>query len=172
MNRVVSYLVRFVVMLIGYGVACLAASAFLAILMLGAFGFSAEEVRWMGDATLLVTVPLLALFLAYAAFTPSALVILLGELLARRDWLSHALGGGAVGLATAAWYRGALPLHPGTPAHMPDSDLINPLIADPRFLALAAGSGIVGGVFYWLTAGRWAGGWRDPGGGRPTSPAP
>ena len=58
MSRVVSYLVRFVVMLFGYGVACLAASAFLAILMLGAFGFSAEEVRWMGDATLLVTVPL------------------------------------------------------------------------------------------------------------------
>ena len=86
--------------------------------------------------------------------------------------MAAVLGLVVLGVAATAWYRGALPPYPDAAAPMPEPDFVNRAIADPRFLALAAGAGIVGGVFYWLTAGRWAGGWRGPDGGRPTSPAP
>lgn len=65
MNRFVAYFIRCLVILLGYAVAVLAASAFINVLFLGAIGFSAEETRWMASGPLVVTIPLLAIFIAY-----------------------------------------------------------------------------------------------------------
>ena len=108
MNRFAAYFIRCLVILFGYAVAVLAASAFINVLFLGAIGFSAEETRWLASGPLVVTVPLLAVFVGYFAFAPSALLILATELLARRDWLFYALGGGVVAgiVLGVAWQSG------------------------------------------------------------------
>ena len=36
---------------------------------------------------------------------------------------------------------------------------INFDVTDPRAIAAVIGCGMVGGIFYWLSAGRWAGSW-------------
>lgn len=41
-------------------------------------------------------------------------------------------------------------------------------ITDPRVVAAVVGCGMVGGISYWLSAGRWAGSWRKI--GNPISP--
>lgn len=145
MNRFAAYFIRCLVILFGYAVAILAASAFINVLFLGALGFSAEETRWMASGPLVVTIPLLAVFVAYFAFAPSALLILLTEVLARRDWLFYALGGGVVAgvVLGVAWQSG-------------DPDFA---VADTRVVLGILGAGMVGGIFYWICAGRWAGSW-------------
>ncbi|MBR2690695.1 MAG: hypothetical protein IKE42_22810 [Aquamicrobium sp.] len=145
MNRFAAYFIRCLVILFGYAVAVLAASAFINVLFLGAIGFSAEETRWLANGPLVVTVPLLAVFVGYFAFAPSALLILATELLARRDWLFYALGGGVVAgiVLGVAWQSG-------------DPDFA---ATDTRIILGIVGAGMVGGIFYWLSAGRWAGSW-------------
>lgn len=157
MNRFVAYFIRCLVILLGYAVAVLAASAFINVLFLGAIGFSAEETRWMASGPLVVTIPLLAIFIAYFAFAPSALLILAAEVLARRDWLFYALGGGvAAGIVLGvAWQSG-------------DPDFA---VTDTRVILGIIGAGMVGGIFYWLCAGRWAASWWSEG-RPPTSPGP
>jgi hypothetical protein len=75
-NRLLAYLVRFAVILIGYVVASLAASAFLNILFLAAIGYTPEHAQPAATASLLFSVPFVALFVAYFAFMPAAVVIL------------------------------------------------------------------------------------------------
>jgi hypothetical protein len=84
-----------------------------------------------------------ALFVAYFAFMPAAVVILISEILSRRDWLFYALSGAVV----AAVFLGFV--HQNV-----DSDL-----TEPGAIAAVIGCGMVGGIFYWLSAGRWAGSW-------------
>ncbi|HEV2506606.1 MAG TPA: hypothetical protein VGV39_26265 [Mesorhizobium sp.] len=145
MNRFAAYFIRCLVILFGYAVAVLAASAFINVLFLGAIGFSAEETRWLASGPLVVTIPLLAVFISYFAFVPSALLILAMEVLGRRDWLFYALGGGVVAgiVLGVAWRSG----DPGF------------AVTETRVILGVVGAGMVGGIFYWLCAGRWAGSW-------------
>lgn len=160
MNRVLAILASCFIDVMGFVVAALAASAFIHVMFLGAAGFGA------GEAPLLLTgsvfsVPFVALFVAYFAFLPTLPVILLGEVLARRDWLFYALGGVFVGLAIAALFWGAaLPI-----VDDPDAGA-EPIYRDASFLALLVAAGVVGGLAYWLVAGRQSGAWR----GRPELP--
>ncbi|WP_204350282.1 hypothetical protein, partial [Klebsiella pneumoniae] len=80
---------------------------------------------------LVVTIPLLALFIGYFAFAPSAVLILLSEVLARRDWLFYALGGGVVAAAIIGFARQS-----GDPDFM---------IAGTRVILALIGAGMVGG---------------------------
>ena len=148
MTRVVAYLVRFVVILIGYAVASLAASAFLNIIFLAYLGFTPEHAAQPATtASLMFSIPFVSLFVAYFAFMPACIVILVSEILGRRDWLFYALGGALV----AAVFLGL--------AHQSgDSDFV---ATDTHAIMVVIGSGMVGGIFYWLSAGRWAGSWRQ-----------
>lgn len=148
MTRIVAYLLRCVAILFGYAAASLAASAFLHLIVVAHFETGLENQPALTTAPFLFSIPFVALFVAYFAFVPSAVVILISEVLARRDWLFHALGGGVV----AAVFLGFL-----HEAADPDFEVTG---AMPMLTVL--GSGIVGGFTYWLCAGQWAGAWQGP----------
>ena len=139
MNRVFAWLGRFAVILAGYVAAALAASAFLNLVFLGSAGFSAEQAPMVATGSIVFSIPFVALFVAYFAFIPSIPVILVAEILGRRDWLSYAIGGAVIGLAVVGFFFAII------------------------------GGGMVGGIAYWLIAGRWAGSWLGPAGSAGTS---
>lgn len=157
MGRIFAYLLRFAVILVGFVAAVLAASAFIHLLFLGSAGFLEEDVRPVAGVAMLFSVPLVGLFVAYFVFVPSVIAIGVAELLGRRDWLSYALLGAGVGIAFIATASGNV-------------DAGYDLTATPIALGIIGG-GMVGGIAYWLTAGRWAGSWRsEPPPRLPTSP--
>ncbi|RUU86698.1 MAG: hypothetical protein EOQ39_32475 [Mesorhizobium sp.] len=145
MARLVGYLVRFTVILFGYAVASLAASAFLNILLLASLGYTPEHAHPTATASLYFSIPFAALFVAYFALMPASVVILLAEILGRRDWLFYALAGAVV----AGVFLG-LANHSGDTAFA---------VRDTSAIMAVIGSGMVGGIFYWLSAGRWAASW-------------
>jgi len=146
-NRLVAYLIRFAVILIGYVVASLAASAFLNIMVLASLGYAPEHAHPTATASLYFSIPFVALFVAYFAFMPAAIVIIVSEILSRRDWLFYALAGAVV----AAVFLGFV--HRTADANFD--------VTDTSAVLAVVGCGMVGGIFYWLSAGRWAGSWRQ-----------
>jgi hypothetical protein len=161
MSRVLDYILRFAVILVGYAVATLAASAFVHLLFLGAAGFQPDESSAYVVGPLLFSIPFTALFVGYFAFLPSVVMILIGEVLGQRNWLFYALSGAAVGLAVIAlFWQSPMEWDVQTNAEI--------TFGTSRFVGLMIGGGIVGGLAYWLCAGRFAGNWRD----RPTSSGP
>ncbi|MER8976894.1 hypothetical protein NKH84_13020 [Mesorhizobium sp. M0902] len=156
MNRLVAYLIRFAVILVGYGVASLAASAFLNIMFLASLGLMTDETQPVAQASLWFSVPFVALFVAYFAFMPAAVAILVSEILGRRDWLFYALAGAAVAAVFLGFVR--------------QTKDANFEITNTSVMLAVIGCGMVGGIFYWLSAGRSAGSWRQI--GRPISPGP
>lgn len=160
MSRILAIIVRLFVMLAGYLAAALAASAFLHLLILGSLGFTAEQMPSVVGGTIVFSIPFIALFVAYFSLIPAIVVLLIAELLARRDWLTYTIGGAAVGIAVAALYwQGSLPNagELGLADPRPDG---NPALTSPAFHALVVGGGAVGGLIYWLVAGRFAGNWQ------------
>ncbi len=158
MSRVITYIGRFAVIVVAYGVAALAASAFLHLLALGASGLQPSGAPPFVIGSLYFSVPFVALFVGYFAFTPAAVAILVGEVSGQRNWLFYAIAGGAVGLGAAVlfWQAPAIGFESGTGAEG--------TLTTPRLAAALAGSGIVGGIAYWLCAGRSAGNWHSAGG--------
>ncbi|PDQ19499.1 hypothetical protein CN311_19115 [Mesorhizobium sanjuanii] len=156
MNRLGAYLIRFAIILIGYGVASLAASAFLNIMFLASLGLMTDETQPAAQASLWFSIPFVALFVAYFAFMPAAIAIIVSEILGRRDWLFYALAGAAV----AAVFLGFV--HQTADANFE--------VTNTSVMLAVVGCGMVGGIFYWLSAGRWAGSWRQI--GSATSPGP
>jgi hypothetical protein len=139
-------LARFALVLLGYAAATLAASAFLNLLALGALGLAPEEAPFVVAGPMFVSVPVVALFIGYFAFFPSVVAILLGEIIGRRDWLLHAIAGGCIG-AIVVWL------------FMPQSEFDGPEL-ELHLIFAVIGSGMVGGIAYWLVAGHSAGNWR------------
>ncbi|HEY4193209.1 MAG TPA: hypothetical protein VGM46_11240 [Mesorhizobium sp.] len=163
MNRVLTYILRFAVILIGYMVATLAASAFIQLLFLGSAGLRLGEAWELVTGSLLFSVPFTALFVGYFAFLPAVVLIVAGEVLGQRNWLFYALAGAAVGLAVAVLFWQSSMMADGMGQMNTD-----PAFSGPRFVGLMIGGGIVGGLAYWLCAGRSAGNWRVA--AKPTSP--
>lgn len=154
MSRVFAYLLRFAVVILGYLAASLAASAFIHLLFVGGMGWSADEAPWVIAGSLVFSIPFVALFVAYLAFMPAVVVILLVEFFGRRDWLTYAFGGAVVaavvvGLVWDGEFAGG-------------AQDAAPVGSDPRFILLMLGAGIVAGTAYWACAGRWAGNLTGP----------
>ncbi|WP_027146212.1 hypothetical protein [Mesorhizobium sp. WSM3626] len=157
MNRLVAYIVRFAVILFGYAVASLGASAFLNILFLASLGYALAQAHPAAAASLYFSIPFVALFVAYFGFMPAAIIILIAEILGRRDWLFYALAGALV----AGVFLGLVD-------NIRDSAFA---VTETSAIMAVLGGGMVGGIFYWLSAGRWAGSWwKDE--KAPTSPGP
>jgi MFS family permease len=156
-NRLVSYLIRFAVILIGYVVASLAASAFLNVIFLASVGYTPEHAQPAATASLVFSIPFVALFVASFALMPAAFVIMVSDSLGRREWLVYALAGAVV----AAIFLGFV--HQTADANFE--------VTNTSAVLAVIGCGMVGGIFYWLSAGRWAGSWRQAG-NAPISPGP
>lgn len=159
MDRFLLYLGRLILILIGYLAACLAASAAMHLLILPQLGFSREAAEPLATAAYAFSIPFASLFIAYFALAPSAVAIAIAEAWSLRSWLYHALGGGAVGLALAALSRGSADdmLSAGGEIGIlpPGSSIL-----DVGILSIAIGSGMIGGMVYWLIAGSTSGSWK------------
>lgn len=153
MSRFLLYLGKFAHMVLGYLAASLAAGAFLNVVFLGAAGLMASDMPLeVATGSMVFTIPFTALFVAYFAFVPALVVMLLAELLGKRDWLFYALSGGFVALVFLGFaYQG------GDPGFA---------YRDPLLPVSIIGSGLIGGIAYWFVTGRFAGALH------PTSPAP
>ena len=68
MSRLIAYLARFAVILFGYVIASLAASAFLNVLFLASLGYAPEHAHTTATASLYFSIPFVALFVAYFAW--------------------------------------------------------------------------------------------------------
>ena len=88
------------------------------------------------------------LFVSGFALLPALIVVLITEALSIRSVLAYAIGGALVGVA------GYLSMVPYDPATMRFDGIVR------RHLEIMTGAGIVGGLVYWLIAGRGAGRWR------------
>jgi hypothetical protein len=84
--------------------------------------------------------------IAFLAFVPAMIVILLGEAFSWRSILYYVLTGGAIGL-----FFGTI-----LPTDEPGRVFLT------RGAEIMAGAGIAAGIVYWLFAGRNAGRWHDP----------
>src|SRR5690606_23192859 len=104
-NRVLAYLFRFIIIIAGYGMAALAASAFLNVVMLAWFGLTPEETRLVATGSFFFSIPFVAIFVAYFAFIPSAFAIVIGEVAGKRDWLFYAMAGAVVALLVLGFSR-------------------------------------------------------------------
>lgn len=147
MGAVLVYLGRFAIILLGYLAASLAASAFINLIAVGLIGFSADEAPVVATGSIVFSTPFIALFVAYYAFIPSLGAILLAEIIGARDWLFHSLAGALVAIVVIGFFWRAA--EPGTA-----------ITTDPRMAMALIGAGLVGGMVYWLVAGRMAGTWR------------
>jgi H+/Cl- antiporter ClcA len=89
-------------------------------------------------------------FVGASAFVPAALLIMVSEALRLRSLLYYAAAGAVVGLAS---YFGS-----NVELRLENTTDVTPVFHP---LQLAAAAGIIGGLVYWLLAGRNAGRWRE-----------
>jgi len=148
LNRVLVYLGRFALIIAGYAVASLAGSAFLNLLFLGSLDLTPDEAAGAITGSIVFSTPFIAIFVAYFAFVPSIVAILVAEVLGRRDWLYYAVAGGVVAVVMLVLFFGARPFGEAS-------------LESIRIALTIVGAGVVAGVAYWLTAGRNAGSWHD-----------
>ena len=121
----------------GFIAACLAAAIFIAVAAYGTGALDRDTVIWPAIFGVLA-----APLIGGLAALPALVVIVLAELLSWRSVLAYLVAGGVTGLSAYLLVDGA-----ATPISDTDAQL-----------AMAAG--IIGGLAYWLFAGRTAGGYR------------
>ena len=90
-------------------------------------------------------------FVGAVAILPAVLLIVISEAARLRSFLFYGIGGALVGLAS--YYGSDISLRLENTTDVPP-------VANA--LQLAAAAGIIGGLVYWLIAGRNAGRWREP----------
>lgn len=181
MIRVGAILIRGVVIIAGYVVACFAASAFLFLtffgLLLDFYGGQSvpTEDVWRLLRGGAIMIPTAAVLIAYVAFVPSAATFAVAEFFRWRGWLIYAAAGGIAGLIAAEMF-------------LPSGDFValingfdlpagrSPIESPVYPFAMLIGGGMCGGLAYWAVAGRRAPDWperHNKGKGvSPTSPAP
>jgi hypothetical protein len=140
---------RLFVILFGFLAACLVAGMIVvfAVLFPGLSDLGSGEID---QSAVNVVLGFGFIFVSGFALLPAMLVVLITEAFYIRGMLTYALGGAAVGLAC---YLGLVPFDPAT---MRFDGIIR------RHLEIMTGAGIVGGMIYWMIAGRNAGAWREP----------
>jgi hypothetical protein len=90
-------------------------------------------------------------FVGAVAILPAALLIVISEAARLRSFLFYGVGGALVGLAS---YYGS-----DISVRLENTTDVPPVA---NALQLAAAAGIIGGLVYWLVAGRNAGRWHEP----------
>lgn len=145
-----SLLGRIIVIIVALFVAIMAAGITLAI------GIVAPD--WAGvdsdpfeQVTFFIVSFFATSFVGAVAVLPAVAVIVISEAARLRSFLYYGIGGALVGLASYFGTDISIRLENTTDV---------PPVANA--LQLAAAAGIIGGLAYWLIAGRNAGRWREP----------
>lgn len=94
------------------------------------------------------------------ALLPALIIALVTEAFSIRHILAYAVGGGIAGLCC---YLGFIPFDT---VNMTFNGIVR------RHLEVMVGAGILGGVIYWMIAGRNAGAWRSPSPNASSAPPP
>jgi hypothetical protein len=139
-------IVRILVLIIGYALACVAASS---VFTLGMLGARWDELIAEGfpQPAVWAIVAVGAFIICAVAFLPAMLIVVIAEAFAWRSVLLYGVFGGALALALS--YGLDLSGYIGEPATY-----------FSRERQLFAAAGIAGGLVYWLFAGRNAGAWK------------
>ncbi|MCY6383322.1 hypothetical protein [Hoeflea prorocentri] len=149
MDRFTLLFVRLVMITAGFIVASLVAGTALALLT---HVVTLQEANRISDAGLgaglVVAAFAFASLTGYVAFFPSIAVILYSEFTQRRDWLFYALCGGAMAAIAPIV---VMFLRSGSGRDGFD------------FFVMNIAAGMLGGLTYWLIAGRNAGSWMSGG---------
>ena len=161
MSRIFVLIGRLFAILVGYALGVLAASVFLHLIWSSGAGLIGDESSHFVAGSMAVSAGILALMFANFAFVPAVVAIGFSEVLGWRDWLTYALAGAAVAVLVTAAGRygidGGIFIEPPGPRR--------PSVGVPggtsAFVETIA-AGLVGGIAYWIVAGRSAGNWRRP----------
>ena len=140
---------RLFVILFGFLAACLVAG----MIVVGAVlfpEFSDFETSPIDQEGLNIVLGFGFIFVSGFALLPAMIVAAITEAFYIRGALTYAVGGGVIGMAC---YLGLIPF---------DTDTLRFEGIVRRHLEIMTGAGIVGGVVYWMIAGRNAGAWREP----------
>jgi hypothetical protein len=140
---------RLFVILFGFCVACLVAGAIVVFAVLFP-EMSALDTGVIDPNALNIILGFGFIFVSGFALLPATIVVAITEAFYIRSVLAYALGGAVVGLAC---YLGLVPFDPDT---LRFDGIVR------RHLEVMTGAGIVGGLIYWVIAGRNAGRWREP----------
>ncbi|MDB5617711.1 hypothetical protein [Tardiphaga sp.] len=139
---------RLFVVFFAFCVACLIAGAIVVVAILFP-EISAIDVAGIDPNAINVILGFGFIFVSGFALLPAIIVVAITETFSIRSVLAYALGGAAVGLAC---YLGLVPF---------DTDAMRFDGIVRRHLEVVTGAGIVGGLIYWMIAGRNAGRWRE-----------
>lgn len=137
MIRLISYILRFFLIAVGFLLAVLAACAFMLMLLAGGLLEPDHRNGELVAFALTLSLPVATAFAAYYSFLPAAAFAVIAEVWGKRSWLFHALGG--MGVAAIALAR------------RPEE------VSRPGIFMVVLAAGAVGGTAYWLIAGRSAG---------------
>ncbi len=159
MNHLVALLLRMFVMLFAYGLAALAASAFLHLVAWPLMREGLEEAPWALVGGIGLSIPLIGLFVAYFGFLPAVVAIGISEAFAFRSWLYYALSGAAGGIFALIIAYGASIAMIGAAEDIARNDKDIPLGERTETALAVVGGGIVAGLVYWAIAGRNARRW-------------
>ncbi|HWK15498.1 MAG TPA: hypothetical protein VNS02_13955 [Rhizobiaceae bacterium] len=160
MSGIVDLVLRLIAILAAYLCAALAASLFLHFVAWPALFSGMTPEPWVAMGGLFFSVPLIAIFVAYLAFVPSAVLIGISEILRYRSWVFHALAGGLSAFAGLAivWQLGER----GTvEIAMSEASGDWPIAQMPQTMAAVVAAGMIGGLVYWALCGRRAGYWLE-----------
>jgi hypothetical protein len=141
MTRLLSYIFRFIVIILAYLLAVTAACAFLLFLLWGGLVRADADLQTPLGVAAGFSLPIVSAFAARYAFFPMMLAVMIAELGNRRSWLFHALSGMAVAVAAMA-----VRANSGSLGNSGSGLVMAALVA-----------GAVGGSVYWLIAGRNSG---------------
>ena len=146
MDRFGLFLIRLVMITLGYAAGAVAAGVSLALLTKFITPEQAGELAHTGFdvGIMFLSAVLLASLAGYVAFVPAMMVILYAEFARRRDWLFYALAGGVIAA-----------IAPLIETLVIGSDQQTPM----DFTVMSLASGMIGGIGYWVVAGRGAGNW-------------
>lgn len=139
-------IIRLFMIAFGFLAACFAAS----MVVLFALIFPEMELQTLdiGDDTANALLAFGVFIVSGFALVPALFVVLITETFSIRTMLTYAILGGLAGLCT---YLAVIPFDTAT---MTFNGIVR------RHLEIMAGAGILGGVVYWVIAGRNAGLWR------------
>ncbi len=145
MDRLALFFIRMVMITLGFAVSSIVAGVALALLTEFITPHEAGRLASAGfDFGLVIGALGLASLVGYVAFVPAMLVIFYAEITKRRDWLFYALAGGII--AAVAPFLAAIVVQPAGGSRF-------------DFALMATAAGMIGGLSYWLVAGRSAGNW-------------